>query len=235
MADINISNVNEMSTELDVHIKYDTLIKQSLGSESLYIRVKETLEELTNDSAMDNRTKGGIIASVMNSMVSSITNASMQTALSWSKAEKDLKLKKEETVTKLELGEQQRLKAVQDVRLATAGADLSVSTKDDKIAVSNVERQVAEGSKDAKIDLTEYQAKKARNDASYVASQEAALEQQVVDNRKIKGLDSLADTYGTFGAGGINLSPEMWATYFGVVNDLTGADVPTDTDQVEKV
>jgi hypothetical protein len=235
MADINIGNVNEMSTELDVHIKYDTLIKQSLGSESLYIRVKETLEELVTEGDLDNNTKANVIAGVLSNISASITNASMQAALNWAKAEKDLKLKKEETATKLELGEQQRLKAVQDVRLATAGADLSVNTKSNKIAVSNVERQIAEGSKDAKIDLTEYQAKKARNDASYVASQEAALEQQVVDNRKIKGLDSLADTYGTFGAGGINLSPEMWATYFGVVNDLTGADVPTDTDQVEKV
>ena len=73
---------------------------------------------------------------------------------------------------------------------------------------------------DKQLELMGHQVDKAEGDAAYVAAQKTALEEQVVDNRKIKALDSLADTYGTFGAGGLTVSSDMWEVYFEIVDDL---------------
>ena len=53
-------------------------------------------------------------------------------------------------------------------------------------------------------------------------------------NNKIKALDALSDTYGTFGAGGLTLSSDMWTTYFSIVSNLAGVTPPTSTS-VSKV
>lgn len=75
------------------------------------------------------------------------------------------------------------------------------------------ELQLAFDMHDAKVALAE-------NQAAKVLEEKNALVQSVIDNRKIKALDSLADTYGTFGAGGLTMSGEMWNIYFGIVADL---------------
>lgn len=66
---------------------------------------------------------------------------------------------------------------------------------------------------DYRVQLSEEQVLKAEEERK-------ALNQSVIDNRKIRALDSLADTFGTFGAGGLTLSPEMWGVMFGLVADL---------------
>jgi len=58
------------------------------------------------------------------------------------------------------------------------------------------------------------------NQAAKVLEEKKALVQSVIDNRKIRALDSLADTYGTFGAGGLTLSEDMWKVYFKLIADL---------------
>ena len=62
-----------------------------------------------------------------------------------------------------------------------------------------------------------------------VLAKTTAMNEQVVDNRKIKALDSLSETYGTFGAGGLDLTSDMWGTYFGIVATLSGQTAPTNT------
>lgn len=94
---------------------------------------------------------------------------------------------------------------------------------------SLIAKDVEDGSKQAKIDLATYQAEKMHNDADYSAEKTTQLVQSVEDNRKIKALDSLADTYGTFGAGGLTLSSDMWNTYFSIIATLTGATEPDST------
>jgi len=73
---------------------------------------------------------------------------------------------------------------------------------------------------DQQLAMMGHQVDKAKGDAEYVAAQIIALKEQVIDNRKIKALDSLADTYGTFGAGGLTVSSDMWQVYFEIVDDL---------------
>ena len=62
--------------------------------------------------------------------------------------------------------------------------------------------------------------RKAKDDADYVEAQIQALNQQVVDNRRIKALDTLGETYGTAMAGGLKVTQAMWETYFGLVSNL---------------
>lgn len=82
------------------------------------------------------------------------------------------------------------------------------------------EYDLMEDTHDAKVRLTEAQADQAENQAELIEQQENSLAEQTIDNRKIKALDSLADTYGTFGAGGSTLSSDMWNTYFQLVASL---------------
>ena len=89
--------------------------------------------------------------------------------------------------------------------------------------------QTGTGVRQAKIDNVIAQKDKAENEALYVAEQKTQLTASVGYNNKIKALDSLADTYGTFGAGGLTLSSDMWGTYFSIVSDLSTATAPTST------
>ena len=66
----------------------------------------------------------------------------------------------------------------------------------------------------------EEQLRKAVADTAYVVAQKEALYISLKDNTMIKALDSLGDTFGTFGAGGITLSSDMWNTYFSIVAQL---------------
>jgi hypothetical protein len=85
----------------------------------------------------------------------------------------------------------------------------------------------------AKIETALAQRDKVENEALYIAEQKTQLTASVGYNNKIKALDSLADTYGTFGAGGLTMSSDMWNTYFTIVADLSGATAPTSTTVTE--
>ena len=90
-----------LNTELDVIDKYKELVISSLDGDSVYVRVKETLERLQDDGAISDAKKAELMASVVTSVVSSITSNSMSTALSWVAKEKELQLQKLELETKL--------------------------------------------------------------------------------------------------------------------------------------
>jgi len=87
--------------------------------------------------------------------------------------------------------------------------------------VAAIEYEIAEATKDEKIATAEVQLEKITADKEYVLSQKDALDKSVLDNRKIKAIDSMADVYGTFGAGGLTLSPDMWSTFYKLIASLT--------------
>ena len=103
------------------------------------------------------------------------------------------------------------------------------ATKGDKVATSASALAVTQGTQPHKISLAQYQSAKAAADTDYVVEQEQQLINSVQFNNEIKALDSLADTYGTFGAGGLTLSSEMWQTYFAIVAKLATVTAPTVT------
>jgi hypothetical protein len=89
-----------ITDELDVAAKYNTLVRQSLDGDSAYIRAKETINDLVSDGAIADSQKAEIISNIIGSISSTITTASMSTAMQWASAEKEIALKK------LELGKQ---------------------------------------------------------------------------------------------------------------------------------
>lgn len=89
-----------ISEKLDVLDKYECLMKESVASESLYIRAKETIIKYLEESNINGSDKAAAVTSILSNMATSITSAAMQTALQWASAEKDIALKK------LELGKQ---------------------------------------------------------------------------------------------------------------------------------
>lgn len=110
---------------LDILDKFECLMKESVASESIYIRTKETLEHFFKDSNFNSNDKANAISTILGSMSSSITGAAMQTALQWATTERELALKK------LELGSQLDIMA-QDVLLKKAQID---KTEHESIAV----------------------------------------------------------------------------------------------------
>ena len=73
---------------------------------------------------------------------------------------------------------------------------------------------------DKELAMLDAQISKINSDKALVDAQKDGITQQVIDNRKIKALNSLANTYGTFGAGGLTLSSDMWETYFNLISSL---------------
>ena len=81
----------------------------------------------------------------------------------------------------------------------------------------------------SKVSLAKNQSDKIISDIGLINAQKDGIIQQVIDNRKIKTLNSLANTYGTFGAGGLTMSSDMWTAYFDLAADLSGITAPTGT------
>lgn len=83
-----------VTKDLDVIDKYLCLVKESLGSDSVYIRTKETLDELFANSSLTSTEKASVLSNVLGGLSSSITSVAMNTALEWSAREKNIELEK---------------------------------------------------------------------------------------------------------------------------------------------
>jgi hypothetical protein len=92
-----------VSSELDVVSKYEALVKSSLGGESVYARMKETIKQLAVDGDISDNEKAKVIAEVLAGLSSSISSSSMSTALQWASTEKDIALKKYELEQKVDV------------------------------------------------------------------------------------------------------------------------------------
>lgn len=119
MATITVTNT------LDVSEKYETLVKQSLGGNSVYIRAKETIEELFASGSIANSDKAQVISNVVGGLVNSIATASMGTALEWAKAEKEIELEKLRLTWQLDTLEQESLLAASQVAQSESGTRLA--------------------------------------------------------------------------------------------------------------
>ena len=107
-------DTSTVTNELDVISKYSSLVKESIGGDSVYIRAKETVEALVTDGSIDDAQKASIISEVIGGAVSGITSSAMSTALQWSMQEKELALKKLEMDQQLNvLAEEINLKTAQ--------------------------------------------------------------------------------------------------------------------------
>jgi len=110
-----------VSSSIDVSNKYESLVQQSLGGNSAYIRAKETIEELVSSGAIDEAQKAEIIGSIVGGIINNITSSSMSTAIEWAKVEKEIELEKLKLAWQLDTLEQESLlKTEQVAQIASA-------------------------------------------------------------------------------------------------------------------
>lgn len=98
-----------ITSELEVLEKYNSLVTQSLAGESVYIRAKETIQELFTDGLITSGDKAAVLSSVIGGLVNSIATSSMAAAVDWAKSEKEIDLRKLELAIQLDILEQEQL------------------------------------------------------------------------------------------------------------------------------
>jgi hypothetical protein len=114
-----------IDTSLDVICKQRELVKEALGADSAYIRLKETLEALYQEGATKNTDNAQVIANTLANLAGQIANSTMNAALEWARSEKELELRKEELALRLEIMTYEKSKAEQDVEIAKANKQLA--------------------------------------------------------------------------------------------------------------
>lgn len=85
-----------LETSLDVVGKQRELVAEALGPDSVYIRMKETLDEYFKDGSLKNPDIARAVGDTISSMAGAITSQTISTALAWVAKEKELVLQKEE-------------------------------------------------------------------------------------------------------------------------------------------
>lgn len=107
--------------------------------------------------------------------------------------------------------------------------ELSVDALEYAKSIKEQEAIVSQETRDDKIAQVGATLLKTNAEASYIDEQETQLINSVSFNNEIKVFETLGDTYGTIGAGGLTVSSDMWSTYFTLANTLANATVPTST------
>lgn len=118
------TTIIQLETSMDVIEKQRELVEEALGADSVYIRMKETLESLLDGGEIKGPDRAKVVGETIASMTASITANSMSTALQWSAQEKDLVLKKEELEYNIDLMKLAANKAEQDADAAEANKHL---------------------------------------------------------------------------------------------------------------
>lgn len=186
-----------ITSDLDVANKYETLVKQSLSTNSAYIRAKETIEDLVRDGAIDESQKAEIISSIVGGIINNITSSCLSTALSWAQSEKDIALKKLELAKQLDILDKEIL--VKDAQIEQVENAVRLAKVESKrmygTAVFDIEGNITSLGNDGKvakdIELTETQIAK--------STAEITLVGQKVSESQAAVHKIVADTYVNYG------------------------------------
>ncbi len=102
---------------LDVSGKYIQLMQDTLSDDSLYIRAKDTFKVIFDDLQLTEIQKAELVSQHVAGMTSQLSGAAMQTALSWSKEERDGAYMLAKIKAETELTMAQALKAEEEICL----------------------------------------------------------------------------------------------------------------------
>lgn len=91
-----------LTTNLDIIDKYKQLVKASLDGDSIYIKTKETLQDMFDNDSITEQNKSEILSSVLGSINKTVITSAMSSALAWESGERELIMKKAELEKKLE-------------------------------------------------------------------------------------------------------------------------------------
>ena len=123
MSETSLPSVINVRESVDVLTKYESLVQSSLGANSVYIRTKETLDQLASDGDIKDADKARILAEVLTSLNTAIVNSSMDTALKWASTEKDIQLKKLELHRSLQILDEEL--SIKKANVKTAEAEVT--------------------------------------------------------------------------------------------------------------
>jgi len=87
--DISIDSFNRVDGDLDISTKYFKLMQDTLADDSLYTRAKETLFHLFENLQLTEKEKATVISDFMSNLAINMSSATLSTALSWAKEERD--------------------------------------------------------------------------------------------------------------------------------------------------
>lgn len=114
-----------MDTTLDVVNKYNELVQEALGDESIYARMKENLVDLLADGNLKDTDRAKIIGEAMSNMAVGLSGQLMDAALKLTAQEKDLVLKKTELEYKLSILDKESSKANEEIENAKEARKLA--------------------------------------------------------------------------------------------------------------
>lgn len=92
-----------VTDELDVVCKYKELLSSSLDVDSIYIKTKETIQDMFDKGYIKDDNIAEIVTQVLAQANASLVTSAMSTALGWANAEKEVALKKLELAKQLDI------------------------------------------------------------------------------------------------------------------------------------
>lgn len=92
-----------VTDELDVVCKYKELLSSSLDVDSIYIKTKETIQDMFDKGYIKDDNIAEIVTQVLVQANASLVTSAMSTALGWANAEKEVALKKLELAKQLDI------------------------------------------------------------------------------------------------------------------------------------
>lgn len=115
----------DVDVTLDIVTKQKELAKALMDEDSIYIRMKETLEDLLDRGEIKGEERAKVVGETISQMAISLANTAMSTALAWKTQEAELALKKEELEIRLDLLQKEVDKANEDSKLAKESIKLA--------------------------------------------------------------------------------------------------------------
>ena len=145
---ISIDSFQSYNGTLKVSEKYAELMQASLGEDSIYMRAKDTLAVQFDKLGITEDEKAKLVLEFVSGITSSMSAISMQTALQWSKEERDgaIALAKLEADTKVSIAQAAKIK--EELCLVEAQVAKVQAEKDSIIATTAAEVALKEEQKE---------------------------------------------------------------------------------------
>lgn len=178
--------VREVGT-LEVSAKYKQLMLDSLSSESLYIRAKDTFKVIFDDLELTTKERAAIVSEHVANMTTSLSGAAMSSALQWAKEERDGAYSLAKLKADTEVSIAQALKMKEEICLAQKQTELQcaniIATLSGTIRENGMYATDADGCKVLSVDNTglKYAQTRQVDAATYQAQADAFRKSGVVD------------------------------------------------------
>ncbi len=123
--DITVPSFQRANGALDVSTYYKQLMQDSLSDDSLYMQAKDTFTVIFEDLQITEKEKAQILAEHVASMTTQLSAAAMQTALQWTKEERDGEYTLAKVQADAEVSMANALKAKEEICLVEKQTELA--------------------------------------------------------------------------------------------------------------